>query len=81
VLDAIGGALRLTEPERAYLYLLAGFNPPRAGGARGAAVSPELRRLLDAAIVINASWTLHRGLPRRLPLRGNQSRCTTSRPN
>jgi transcriptional regulator with XRE-family HTH domain len=48
VLDAIGGALRLTEPERTHLYMLAGLNPPRAGGARGATVTPELRHLLDA---------------------------------
>ena len=66
VLDAIGGALRLTEPERAHLYLLAGLNPPRAGGARGAAVTPELRHLLDAwtprpAVLRDRYWnrTIH----------------------
>lgn len=48
VLDAISTALRLTESERAHLYLLAGLNPPRVGGGRGSAVTPELRRLLDA---------------------------------
>src|SRR5882757_11022927 len=31
VLDAISSALRLTEPERAHLYSLAGLNPPPIG--------------------------------------------------
>jgi transcriptional regulator with XRE-family HTH domain len=48
VLDAISRALRLTEPERAHLYLLADLNPPRPGRAATAEVTPELRRLLDA---------------------------------
>ncbi|MFI0357408.1 helix-turn-helix transcriptional regulator [Actinomadura sp. 9N407] len=48
VLDAISRALRLSESERAHLYLLAGLNPPLEGGARGASVTPELRHLLDA---------------------------------
>lgn len=48
VLDAVSRALRLTAPERAHLYVLAGLNPPRAGGARGAEVTPELRHLVDA---------------------------------
>lgn len=60
VLDAIGHALRLTEPERAHLYVLAGLNPPRA---RGAAVTPELRNLLDAwaprpAVLRDRYWDL-----------------------
>lgn len=63
VLDAIGGALRLTEPERAHLYLLAGLNPPLVGGARGAAVTPELRHLLDVwtprpAVLLDRYWNL-----------------------
>ncbi|MEV6923302.1 helix-turn-helix transcriptional regulator [Dactylosporangium sp. NPDC051485] len=57
VLDAIGRTLRLTEPERAHLYVLAGLNPPRAGGAHGASVTPELRHLLDA-------WTPRPGVLR-----------------
>ncbi|MFD6951854.1 transcriptional regulator [Nocardiopsis sp. TSRI0078] len=48
VLDAISRALRLTGPERAHLYVLAGLNPPRPGGARDAPVTPELRNLIDA---------------------------------
>ncbi|HKR52528.1 MAG TPA: hypothetical protein VJT72_23715 [Pseudonocardiaceae bacterium] len=57
------GTLRLTEPERAHLYLLAGLNPPRVGGARGAAVTPELRRLLGAwtlrpAMLLDGYWNL-----------------------
>ncbi|GAA2649961.1 helix-turn-helix transcriptional regulator [Nonomuraea recticatena] len=63
VLDAISGALRLTEPERTHLYVLAGLNPPRAGGARGAEVSPELRHLLEAwtprpAVLRDRYWNL-----------------------
>ncbi|MFB9909494.1 helix-turn-helix transcriptional regulator [Allokutzneria oryzae] len=63
VLDAIGGALRLTEPERAHLYLLAGLNPPRVGAARAAAVTPELQHLLDAwtprpAMLQDRYWNL-----------------------
>ena len=63
VLDAISGALRLTEPERAHLYLLTGLNPPWVGGARGGAVTPELRHLLDAwtprpAILRDRYWNL-----------------------
>ncbi|WP_216211214.1 helix-turn-helix transcriptional regulator [Amycolatopsis aidingensis] len=62
VLDAIGTALRLTEPERAHLYLLAGLNPPPAA-AGGARVTPELRQLLEAwtprpAILRDRYWNL-----------------------
>ncbi|MBW8486179.1 helix-turn-helix transcriptional regulator [Actinomadura parmotrematis] len=49
VLDAIARALRLDAAEREHLYLLAGLNPPPAEGtAAGGAVSPELRRVLEA---------------------------------
>ena len=48
VLDAIGTALRLTGPERAHLYALSGRTPPRVDEPRTAAVTPELRQLLDA---------------------------------
>ncbi|MFC4014277.1 helix-turn-helix transcriptional regulator [Nonomuraea purpurea] len=64
VLDAISGALRLTEPERVHLYLLAGLNPPpQVGRRRGDAITPELRRLLDAwmprpAILRDRYWNL-----------------------
>ncbi|MFD1149826.1 helix-turn-helix transcriptional regulator [Saccharothrix hoggarensis] len=63
VLDAISRALRLSDLERAHLYLLAGLNPPRVGGARGAEVTPELRRLVDAwtprpAILRDRYWNL-----------------------
>lgn len=63
VLDAIGGALRLTEAERTHLYLLAGLNPPRADGTRGAVVTPELRNLIDAwlprpAVLRDRYWNL-----------------------
>ncbi|MFD0364834.1 helix-turn-helix transcriptional regulator [Nocardia sp. GCM10030253] len=63
VLDAIGGALRLTAVERSHLYLLAGLNPPLSRGARDAAVTPELRHLLDAwaprpAVLRDRYWNL-----------------------
>nr|WP_055503366.1 helix-turn-helix transcriptional regulator [Nonomuraea pusilla] len=64
VLDAISGALRLNGPERAHLYLLAGLNPPPGeGGAPGAPVTPELRRLVEAwaprpAILRDRYWNL-----------------------
>ncbi|WP_233711937.1 helix-turn-helix transcriptional regulator [Kribbella turkmenica] len=63
VLDAIGRALRLTEPERAHLYLLAGLNPPLRPATDNAEVSPELRRLVDAwsprpAILRDRYWNL-----------------------
>nr|WP_221332988.1 helix-turn-helix transcriptional regulator [Nocardia transvalensis] len=63
VLDAVGRALRLSEAERAHLYLLAGLNPPLAGRAPDGDVTPELRRLLDAwsprpAILRDRYWNL-----------------------
>ncbi|WP_159945038.1 MULTISPECIES: helix-turn-helix transcriptional regulator [unclassified Nocardiopsis] len=63
VLDAISGALRLTEPERAHLYALAGLNPPQARGAGDSPVTPELRHLVDAwdprpAILQDRHWNL-----------------------
>ncbi|MCU1640015.1 MAG: helix-turn-helix protein [Nocardia sp.] len=48
VLEAIGRALQLSEPERAHLFVLAGLNPPPAHSVRATEVSPELRRLIDA---------------------------------
>jgi hypothetical protein len=47
VLDAIGRALRLSDTERAHLYVLAGLNPPRVV-VRDHEVTPQLRRLVDA---------------------------------
>ncbi|PDP87827.1 transcriptional regulator [Glycomyces fuscus] len=63
VLDAISRALRLTEPERAHLYVLSGLNPPRARGARDSSVTPELRHLIDAwaprpAMLQDRYWNL-----------------------
>ncbi|NNH75721.1 helix-turn-helix domain-containing protein [Nocardia uniformis] len=63
VLDAVGGALRLTEPERAHLFLLAGLRPPRPHEPVTATVGPELRRLLDTwaphpAILRDRYWNL-----------------------
>ncbi|GAB1514993.1 helix-turn-helix transcriptional regulator [Actinophytocola sp. KF-1] len=61
VLDAIARVLRLTEPERAHLYVLAGLNPPRAARS-DADVTPELRRLLDTwphpALLRDRQWHL-----------------------
>jgi transcriptional regulator with XRE-family HTH domain len=63
VLDAIARALRLTEPERAHLYLLAGLNPPRPAGSPVTDVPAELRHLLDAwaprpAVLQDRYWNL-----------------------
>ena len=63
VLDAISTALRMTEPERAHLYLLSGLNPPPLGGRPGASVTPELLNLLDAwlprpAMLQDRYWNL-----------------------
>ncbi|WP_030432007.1 helix-turn-helix transcriptional regulator [Allokutzneria albata] len=63
VLDAISVALRLAEPERVHLYLLAGLNPPRPRGARTTAVTAELRQLIDAwsprpAILHDRYWNV-----------------------
>ncbi|MBB3662211.1 transcriptional regulator with XRE-family HTH domain [Prauserella sediminis] len=64
VLDAVSRALRLTEPERAHLYLLAGLNPPAdTARARDSGVTTELRNLLDTwsprpAILRDRAWNL-----------------------
>jgi transcriptional regulator with XRE-family HTH domain len=62
VLDAISKVLRLSEPERAHLYLLAGLNPPIRSATPGT-VTEELRRLVDAwsprpAILRDQYWNL-----------------------
>ncbi|MBP2472533.1 transcriptional regulator with XRE-family HTH domain [Crossiella equi] len=59
VLDAVAGALRLTEPEHAHLYRLAGLNPPEATAE--VAVDPAHRRLLDGwlpnpAYLLDRHW-------------------------
>lgn len=48
VLDAVARALLLNAAERGHLYLLAGLNPPPAGGLGGGEVTPQVRQLLDA---------------------------------
>ncbi|PSK91746.1 helix-turn-helix protein [Murinocardiopsis flavida] len=63
VLDAISGTLRLSDAERAHMYVLAGLNPPRSGAVRDATVTPELRHLLDAwaprpALLRDPYWNL-----------------------
>ncbi|WP_282106548.1 MULTISPECIES: helix-turn-helix domain-containing protein [unclassified Crossiella] len=57
-LDAIAGALRLAEPERAHLYRLAGLNPPESA-AGTAAADPAQQRLLDGWLP-NPSYLLDR---------------------
>jgi len=63
VLDAVAGALLLTEPERAHLYRLAGLQPPpRAHGAEVIA-DPRLQRVVDGwgdspAYVIDRRWDI-----------------------
>ncbi|WP_370110057.1 helix-turn-helix transcriptional regulator [Streptacidiphilus sp. MAP12-33] len=62
VLDSVSRVLRLDEPERRHLYVLAGLNPPLAAIPREqAAVSDSIRRLIDAwtplpANVIDRYW-------------------------
>ncbi|WP_110035838.1 helix-turn-helix transcriptional regulator [Nocardia neocaledoniensis] len=63
VLDAVARVLRLSEPERGHLYLLAGLNPPPAGGTVGAEVTAEIRQLLDGwergpAVVRDRYWNI-----------------------
>ncbi|MGW6727453.1 helix-turn-helix transcriptional regulator [Nocardia sp. NPDC055029] len=63
VLDAVAGVLRLSEAERVHLYLLAGLNPPPAGGTTGAEVTPEIRQLIDGwergpAVVRDRYWNI-----------------------
>ncbi|MFI5498966.1 helix-turn-helix transcriptional regulator [Nocardia asteroides] len=63
VLDAVARVLRLSEPERAHLYLLAGLNPPAANAVAGTVVTPEIRELLDGwergpAVVRDRYWNI-----------------------
>ncbi|RZS43565.1 helix-turn-helix protein [Herbihabitans rhizosphaerae] len=63
VLDAVSRALRLTDPERAHLYLLAGLNPPRPDVPADAEITPQLRRMIDAwaprpAVLRDRYWNL-----------------------
>ena len=63
VLNAISRVLRLSEPEKAHLYVLAGLNPPPPNGKNDNAVSPELRQLIDSwnprpAVLQDRYWNL-----------------------
>ncbi len=63
VLDAVARVLRLSEPERGHLYLLAGLNPPPAGGTIGTEVTVEVRQLIDGwergpAVVRDRYWNI-----------------------
>ncbi|MFD3591296.1 helix-turn-helix transcriptional regulator [Nocardia sp. NPDC058640] len=62
VLDAVASVLRLSEVERAHLYVLAGLNPPVAGGS-AVDVTAEIRAVLDGwergpAIVRDRYWNI-----------------------
>ncbi|MFD3744950.1 helix-turn-helix transcriptional regulator [Nocardia sp. NPDC058633] len=62
VLDAVAGVLRLSEPERAHLYLLAGLNPPPASGS-STEVTAQIRALIDGwergpAVVRDRYWNI-----------------------
>ncbi|MFE9423425.1 helix-turn-helix transcriptional regulator [Kitasatospora sp. NPDC006697] len=62
VLDSVSRVLRLDEPERRHLYLLAGLNPP-VQTPDPAPVSDGLRRLIDAwmpfpAHVLDPYWNI-----------------------
>jgi transcriptional regulator with XRE-family HTH domain len=61
VLDAISRALRLSQAERAHLYLLAGLNPPPRPVPDAEPLAPELQRVLDGwlpypACVLDRHW-------------------------
>ncbi len=60
VLDAVSRVLRLNEPERRHLYVLAGLNPPLPAAVH-TPVSDGLRRLIDSwmpfpANVLDPYW-------------------------
>src|SRR2546422_8435892 len=63
VLAAIARALQLEPAERSHLFRLAGHAPPAPEPA-SAAISPRLRRVLDAPDPLPAR---RRGRPRHLP--------------
>jgi len=63
VLDSVARALRLDPDERAYLFTLARDETPATPPPPTEAVSPSLRRILDAldpypAYVLDARWTV-----------------------
>ena len=63
VLDAVAGVLRLSVPERAHLYLLAGLNPPPPSATPGTEVTVEIRQLIDGwergpAVVRDRYWNI-----------------------
>ncbi|MFF2557029.1 helix-turn-helix transcriptional regulator [Nocardia sp. NPDC058058] len=63
VLEAVGRALQLSQPERAHLFVLAGLNPPPAQRVPDSRVSPELQQLIDAwtprpAILRDRYWNI-----------------------
>ncbi|MBG6135653.1 helix-turn-helix transcriptional regulator [Longispora fulva] len=63
VLDAVARALRLDQPERAHLYLVAGLNPPPVSGDPGTVITPEVLALLDAwaprpAVLRDRCWNV-----------------------
>ncbi|MDO3647749.1 helix-turn-helix transcriptional regulator [Nocardia mangyaensis] len=63
VLDAIADALRLDAHERAYLYRLAGLNPPPADPRAVGPLDPKLHRLLEGwlprpAYILDRHWGL-----------------------
>jgi len=61
VLDAVARVLRLTDPERRHLYVLAGLNPPRPTEPAEHTVGADITRLLDGwlpnpAHVVDQYW-------------------------
>ncbi|GGK42410.1 transcriptional regulator [Nocardia camponoti] len=62
VLDAVARVLRLSEVERAHLYVLAGLNPPVSAGS-AVTVTAEIRAVIDGwdrgpAIVRDRYWNI-----------------------
>ncbi|MFD4457474.1 helix-turn-helix transcriptional regulator [Nocardia sp. NPDC058480] len=62
VLDSVAGVLRLSGSERVHLYLLAGLNPPPAGGS-ATEVTAQVRAVIDGwergpAVVRDRYWNI-----------------------
>ncbi|MFD7501339.1 helix-turn-helix transcriptional regulator [Streptomyces sp. NPDC059850] len=76
IVAALARALRLSEPERRHLFLLAG-QPPPAAARITARLTPGVRRLLDQLAgpvgVYDAAWTLIAWNPLYAALQGDPS--------
>ncbi|WP_030908136.1 helix-turn-helix transcriptional regulator [Streptomyces sp. NRRL F-5126] len=77
VVEALARALRLSQPERAHLFNVAGLVPPGRGTVP-ASITPGVQRMLDRmtgtpVAVFDAAWTLLLANPLYSALMGDQS--------